>query len=177
MCPVVWTQCEILTSALLMSHFSRCGSLMSQFLVIHRDGARSVNRGNQLCNRPVGAGGSLPGTRRRHTIAIAPVNCRVPRSSEAWPGLSVRNDHLQAPVHERASLANRLHLRRTATAQIRISTGPLFSLSWRSRSTSLSPLRCFVIIFPAEALAHRLSETCRLLEGGEVVALLQVALT
>jgi len=63
----------------------------------------------------------------------------------------------------------------------------------RSRSTSVSPVICFVIVFPfravvrsqsakisswlccahpAEALAQFLCEKSRLLEGGEVVALL-----
>ena len=63
----------------------------------------------------------------------------------------------------------------------------------RSRATSLSPVRCFVIVFafravvrsqsakisawlcsahPAEALAQLLCEKDRLLEGSEVVALL-----
>jgi hypothetical protein len=63
----------------------------------------------------------------------------------------------------------------------------------RSRSTSLSPVICFVIVFPfravvrsksakisswlcsahpAEALAQLLCEKSRLLEGGEVVILL-----
>jgi len=63
----------------------------------------------------------------------------------------------------------------------------------RSRSTSLSPVMCFVIVFPfrtvvrpqsaktsswlcsahlAEALAQLLCEKSRLLEAGEVVALL-----
>src|SRR5439155_22279251 len=77
-----------------------------------------------------------------------------------------------------------------------LAPGALFSFSPRSRSTSLSPVLCFVIVFsfravvrsqsakisswlcsahPAEALAQLLCEKSRLLEGGEVVALLYLA--